>query len=140
MAGLLTADPVAQELRRWLAEPFVWGETDCGLSILAYAERMSGRAYDGAHLHTYRDARGAAEFLREQGGYQAYVDRVLTTLGWETTQEPRRGDVGMLRLTMGLGLTMCLCLGGAWAARGDRETIIIKGAALAAWRAPCLKQ
>lgn len=141
MAGLLTPDPVATELRRWSAKPFVWGKTDCGLSILAYAERVTGKVYRRHDLHDYTNEAEAAAFLRRWGGYLTYSSQVMSELGWTRTRAPCRGDVGLVKLGVGIGLTACLCLAkDRWAARGDREIIIITKAAKAAWRAPCLRQ
>lgn len=141
MAGLLTPDPVSIELRSWASQPFVWGKTDCGLSVLAYAERVTGKAYQRHDLHHYTNEAEAAAFLRSWGGYLTYCSRVMGELGWTRTKMPVRGDVGLIKLGIGVGLTASLCLGdGVWAARGDRETVILRRSAKAAWRVPCLKQ
>lgn len=141
MAGLLMSDSVSIELRKWASQPFVWGMTDCGLSVLAYAERVTGKAYEQHDLHQYTNEAEAAAFLRSRGGYLTYCSHVMSGLGWAKTKVPARGDVGLIKLGIGIGLTASLCLGdGVWAARGDRETIILRRSAKAAWRAPCLKQ
>lgn len=134
------SDPVAMELRRWAAEPFVWGETDCGLSMLAYAERITGKHYEGGPRHRYACPRSAGQFLRAEGGYAAYSRRVLGALGWELTDTPERGDIGLVRIGRMASLTACLCLGKSWAARGNYEIVIAPARPTLIWRAPCLKQ
>lgn len=134
------ADPVALELRRWAAEPFIWGETDCGQSLLAYAERISGQTYEDGPRHRYACQQTAARFLRTEGGYAAYSRRVMAALGWQLTDTAQRGDIGLVRIGRMPGPTACLCLGKSWAARGDYEIVIAPARPILIWRAPCLKQ
>lgn len=136
MAGLLSqppADAVAAELRRWASEPFVWGRTDCGLSILAYAERIRGQRF--SPWPAYRNARGAYSMLARAGGYIAYFVETLGAIGCPETDEPGLGDVGLVELDT--GLTACLCLGDSWAARGAREIIILPAEAIVACEVRC---
>ena len=152
MAGLLSPalpparDAVAATLRRWAAQPFVWGETDCFQSVLTYAEGVTGRvleerpAYDGPF--------SAARVLLEWGGFEPYCACVMGALGCPTTLNPERGDIGLVNLPVtderGFGLTLCLCTGDFWAARGESMVVFSRAEPVAAWRviaggAPCLK-
>lgn len=146
MAGLLISgrpeasqgrhDPVAAELRRWASSSFTWGETDCGLSILAYAERVRGRRL--SPWPRYATALGAARMLRAAGGYPAYFVWAMGRIGCPVTDQPRRGDVGLVELST--GLTACLCLGGLWAARGHDGVVMVPGTALVACEVICPQQ
>lgn len=141
MAGLLIstnpgADLVAATLRAWARAPFEWGKTDCGLSVLAYVELAVGRKAAPAPQH--RDRKSAIAMLRAAGGMTAFCSSVMAALGCTRTDQPARGDVGLVRLP-GSGLTACLCLGDRWAARADREIIVVRLAPRCAWSVTCPK-
>ncbi|MED5546207.1 MAG: hypothetical protein VYD90_13235 [Pseudomonadota bacterium] len=154
MAGLLTpaaarsSDAVAHELRHWSTLPFVDGETDCGLSVIAYVEKVSGRVLKPRPR--YAGKLGGQRFLKRRGGFVAFGDWALGQLGCARCTQPVRGDVGLVDLP-GSGLTACLCLGMTaaadqpwWAARAHFEVVVIAQAPVAAWRvegdAQCLKR
>ena len=141
MAGLLTpSDQVAaatrlglvtdQTLMLWSALPFVWGASDCFLSILDHVEEVIGRRY--ADRPRYRSALEAQRILRRHGGFQAYCELVFAQLGLQVTAQPVRGDVGLVDIP-GTGLTACLCLGNSWAARGEGSFTMVQAAAVIAW-------
>ena len=144
MAGLLIGaagsggDAVAEELRRWATLPFIDGETDCGLCVIDYVERATGRML--APRPRYAGKLGGQRFLRRRGGFEAFADCALGQLGLIRTDDPQRGAVGLLNLP-GSGLTACLCLGWTttadlpwWAARAHHEVVVIAQNAVAAWR------
>lgn len=142
MAGLLTpSDKVTaatqlglvtdQTLMLWSALPFVWGASDCFLSILDHVEEAIGRRF--ADRPRYRSALEANRILRRHGGFQAYCELVFARLGLEATDKPVRGDVGLVDIP-GTGLTACLCLGSSWAARGEGSFTMVQAPAVIAWR------
>lgn len=142
MAGLLSAsgpdqaqpfDMVAAELRRWARLPFIWGKTDCWLSVTAYVERLTGKNLPHPGHHSALDA---ARILRAAGGYAEYCRRAMEVLGCPPTEKPQRGDVGLVDIP-GIGLTFCICLGALWAARGDRRLIIMPASHVLAWEVSC---
>lgn len=141
MAGLLTPSDKAatatrlglvtdQTLMLWSALPFVYGATDCFLSILDHVEEVIGERF--ADRPRYRSARDAYRQLRAYGGFQAYCELVFARLGLENTTEPKRGDIGLVDIP-GTGLTACLCLGRSWAARGEGSFTMVQAAPVIAW-------
>lgn len=138
MAGLLsTPGLVDHTLERWSRLPFKWGQTDCFQSVLTYVEAATGRVLQ--MRPRYGTARGAYRILNNWGGFEAYCARTMQLLGIDRTEQPQRGDVGLINLPES-GLTLCLCLGQFWAARGEREVMIFRADPLAAWKvggAPC---
>jgi len=135
MARLLTnEDPVNVEMMRWASEPFVWGSSDCALSVLAYIERVSGRTMQTRPV--YKGARGAKRYMVKRGGFELCFRRGIAELGCEPVDEARRGDVGLIDLPK-VGLSAAICLGAKWAARGHHEVVILPIEPLAAWRLPC---
>lgn len=137
MAGLLNPsgpDPVAAELRRWASEPFDLALANCGLSVLAYVARATGKTVPG-WLHRLGRI-GAGRLMRRDTAFLSVADRALAQMGCVETDMPARGDVGMVRFA-GSGLTAALCVGSLWAARGDHATVIEAGQVVKAWGVSC---
>ena len=148
MAGLLIPadqDAVVAELRRWASAPFDLAADNCGLAVLAFAERAMGRS-----LRRGRGlvgARTASRLMRRPDEFLAISAAAMRRLGCAEIEAPTRGDVGLVDLPA--GLTACICLGPAaapggagegqsmWAARGDRAAVLMPATALMAWRVPC---
>lgn len=149
MARLLTgradrAEPLPigevtnQTLMLWGALPFVWGVSDCFLSMLDHVEEATGQHY--ADRPQYRSAIEAQRILRRHGGFRPFCELVFARLGLEVTTAPLRGDVGLVDIP-GTGLTACLCVGASWAARGEGCFTLVQASADIAWsvRAPRLE-
>lgn len=139
MAGLLTpADPatdlVTAELRRWAFEPFDLASENCGLSVLGYAERATGRAASRVGLE---GARAATEAMRTREAFIAMALGAMRELGLVETNAPVRGDVGLVEMPWITSLVAAICVGRDWAARGDREVVIGPAEMVIAWRVPC---
>jgi len=138
MAGLLT-DPVAAELRRWAAEPFDLGAANCGLSVLDYAERVSGRTVTRGRGITGR--RAAVRLMRRPEAFLSVCAGLMRALGCTPVAEPVRGDIGLADLAGGMTAAICLAGAGAglfmWGARGDRAVILDAAEPIVAWRLPC---
>lgn len=120
-----------QTLLIWSSLPFVWGASDCFLSVLGHVEEATGKRLQDRPR--YRSAMEAARILARHGGFQPYCEMVFAKLGLMTTDEPTRGDIGLVDIP-GTGLTACLCLGKSWAARGDGDITIAQMRPRIAWR------
>lgn len=137
MAGLLSRpglDPVAAELRRWATAPFDLARDNCGLSVLAFAERMSGRVLGRGR--GIAGARAAARLIADPAAFVAVSSALMRRLGAAETDAPARGDVGLVELPAGLTAAICVDA-GRWAARGDRAVVIQRAEPLVAWRLAC---
>lgn len=108
-------DLVAAELRRWAAEPFDRRRANCGLSALAYVERVTGRRLRPSP-RMLSPIVMASLWLRP-GSLETFADWAMGRLGCPPTETPIAGDVGLA--DFGLGPTACLCTGRFWAARGE---------------------
>ncbi len=127
-------DIVARTVRDWAATPFVWGTSDCGTSALRYAEAATGRTVRVRPTH--KGLKTARMLLKLNGGFARYAAALFGELGLIETASPGRGDVGLIDIP-GQGETMCLCLGGGWIAKGDREVLFVKDLKPAiAWKVP----
>jgi hypothetical protein len=142
MAGLLTSpvrrpadqlvngDLVAATVRLWAQSDFAWGSRDCLVSVVRYVAEATGQPMP--KWPRYASGPAALRILRRHGGLEGYAAMVLERLGCTRTDFPVRGDVGILDIP-GTGLTACLCLGGAWAARGQHGVAMISLEADACW-------
>lgn len=130
-AAARMSDVTAQTLVVWASLPFIWGATDCFLSVLDHVETATGCQYHDRPR--YRTALQAERILKRHGGFRPYCEIVFGTIGLITTDDPVRGDVGLVDIP-GTGLTACLCLGRSWAARGDGDVTIAQMRPEVAWR------
>ncbi len=82
--------PLYQELHRWAAMPFIWGETDCMLCLADWVLHVKGHDPAADIRGTY-DCRGSCQretgFLRDPVGA---VEKCLATIGDLPRVEERR--------------------------------------------------
>lgn len=135
-------DRLYAHIHNWMATPFIWGEDDCMLAQANYlvrlgyidcATRFRGK-YDSA-LTCQR----VSNFLFDP--VKPFADCVAE-IPLESTDEPQRGDVGVIKFRDADGKIKALgaiFLGRNWAMRGEHKVMI--GPAIevmAAWRVnPC---
>lgn len=130
-------DTLYVNLHKWMVEPFIWGKTDCMLVLADYlmdlgypdaAAKWRGQ-YDSA-----LSCNKVSNFLRDPVGVMDYA---ATSVGLKPTEEPKRGDVGVVRIIDQTGEKVmgAVCLGKNWAYKGERCLIIGEPIEiLAAWR------
>lgn len=130
-------DILYAHLHRWMAEPFVWGKSDCMLVLADYlialgfpdaAAKWRGQ-YDSA-LSCQR----VSGFLQNPAGV---MGEAATSIGLPETDSPERGDVGVVRIRDqdGIKLMGAVCLGKNWALKGEYTVVICKPLEiLAAWK------
>lgn len=86
-------------LSDWCEQPFVWGRSDCLLSLADIV--AEARGYDPAapFRGRYTTARGAARVTSAYGGFAGALEAMAAAHGWREI-EPRQariGDVGLLQ-------------------------------------------
>ena len=142
MAGLLTVpdrlDAVTAELHRWTVEPFDLALANCGLSVLEYVARVTGRPVP-LWLRAFGRV-GAGRLMRDDAQFEAVAIRALAQMRCLIIDNPKRGDVALVRLEASGLLTACIFTGRLWAARGDRAAVLGPGSVLKAWRVACQPQ
>ena len=125
-------EAVQTALMRWAREPFVWGETDCMLSVADYLIDAVGVDCGGRFRGKYASRRGCmrvSSFHRDP--VKPFADCVAE-IPLAVTAAPVFGDVGVVEI--GGVAVGGLCLGDKWAARGDEGVIITKSfKVLKAW-------
>ncbi|WIY23357.1 DUF6950 family protein [Parasedimentitalea psychrophila] len=116
--------PLYQELHRWAAKPFIWGETDCMLCLADWVLRVTGRDPAAAVRGVY-DSRGSCQretgFLRDP---VMAVEACLATIGGlPRVDTPQPGDMAVLMVRDPDGrCSPCgaLWLGSAWGCKGPQ--------------------
>lgn len=122
-------DHVDELLRHWRSSTFVWGSTDCMLSIGDYIASRGGVDVASRFRSTYDDEAGALAHMAACGGAVGLID--LT--GLPRTATPLRGDVVAIGIGHGVG---GVCTGPGVAVRRERgaaEIDIRRVQILAAW-------
>jgi hypothetical protein len=85
---------VDETLHLWRTTGFVWGQSDCLLSIGDYGARNGAVDVASGFRGTYDTEEGAQAAMDAAGGAMALVAR----MGWLETREPVRGDVAVINL------------------------------------------
>lgn len=115
-------EAVQTALRKWAREPFVWGKTDCMLSVADYLIDAVGVDCGGRYRGRYSTRRGC---MRVSGFHRDPVgaaEMCITEIPLALTASPAFGDVGVV--AFGETVAGGLCLGSKWAARADEGVII----------------
>lgn len=126
------ADFVAAEALK----SFRWGETDCASTADRWINLNNGRSPLAEAGLIYRDEYEATAILIERGGFPIIVNRAMKLVGFEKTETPQTGDVGLV-LRSG---RMCLAIRTEtlWFSRDERGLIGAPLDALwKAWRIQC---
>lgn len=118
--------PLYQELHRWAAVPFAWGEMDCMTCLADWVLRVRG-VDPAADIRLTYDSPASCQrqtgFLREP---VAAVERCLATIGGlPRVLEPQAGDVAVI-MARGpdgrLSPSGALWMGSAWGCKGPSGT------------------
>ena len=102
-----------QFLEEATARRFRDGEWDCQLFPAEWVRRVTGLDPAAAWRGRYSTALGRERILKRDGGPLAVMTRGAESVGLQRTDEPKRGDVGLIRLDgRDYG---AVCLGERWA-------------------------
>lgn len=126
------ADFVAAEALK----SFRWGETDCASTADRWINLNTGRSPLAEAGLNYCDEFDATAILIERGGFPVIVNRAMKLVGFEKTEAPQLGDVGLV-LRSG---RMCLAIRTEtlWFSRDESGLIGAPLNALwKAWRIQC---
>lgn len=119
MAGVLAMDELSTFLKAAAGRSFRWGQWDCLQWLGFWIEARRGVNPAASWVGTYATTRQAHRIVRDAGGMAAHMDAVLTPASIFRTDEPRRGDIALVRAPEGeLGaivtgeFTACIGPGG----------------------------
>lgn len=132
-------DVLYAHLHRAMAEPFVWGQTDCMLDLANYLKALTG--YDCAAR--FRGKYDSALSCQRVSGF--LTDPVnpaaecIAEFPLEVTTKPQRGDVGVISIVSDRKVIDVggICLGRNWSTKAETGIVIGQPLkVLAAWKAP----
>lgn len=111
--------------------PFADGTADCILTVADWVV-LNGKPDPAApYRGRYRTALGRERIVRREGGMLAVMEAGAARAGLEATDEPVRGDVGLVRV--GERPVAAICLNRLWAAKGEGVTVA-PAEVIKAWR------
>jgi hypothetical protein len=122
-------------LEEALAKRFQDGTWDCALMVAAWVERVTG--VDGAApwRGQYDTRTGWLRILQREGGIEGVIAKGAALAGMVETDEPIRGDIGVI--DFGQGPMGGIYLGQSWAAAGFRGLAVQRATVVKAWRFSC---
>jgi hypothetical protein len=113
--------------------PFVWGRTDCIMSVASWVERVRGVDYAADLRGTYHDEAGCIAVLKAGGGLPVIVARRMRAAGIGRTADPRPGDIAVVR-AFGVHIG-AIRIGGQWIIKGSKGVYGLRDLqSAAAWR------
>lgn len=127
------------ELREFLALPhrFRWGGVagdDCTTWCASWVLDQIGIDPAAQLRGTYRDEVGAHLILNNAGGLVAFMDGHLRPLGFQRTDTPHPGDIGVVRVD-GTQVS-AINFSRTWAMLSPGRVVAKKAEIVAAWRFP----
>lgn len=84
-------------LREAARQPFAWGQADCSLFMADWVRYVRGIDPAAPLRGRYRTAIGAARHIRRLGGIEAMGRALARSAGLAVTEEPKPGDIGLVR-------------------------------------------
>lgn len=86
--------------RRW-----GWGEVDCFLFVADWVERVTGVDCAGEYRGAYASEREARRLIKLNAGPVAFAGALLARAGYVETAGPQAGDVALVRVAFGCGVS-----------------------------------
>ena len=130
-------DHLYAHLHRWMAEPFVWGKSDCILSLADYVISLGHPDPAAKWRGTYDSALSCQRVSGFLNDPVRLIEEGVAPLGFRRVQAAERGDIGVIKVADSgkLVATGAICLGINWAVRGERSLVIGPAAeVVAVWR------
>lgn len=127
------------EFRRLAAgRSFHLGETDCGMLCADWVRMVRGVDPAAEWRGRYHTVLGLARILKRRGGLVGHFDQCLNNVGIHRTDQPRRGDVAVVKTPEPEGVEGAIVLDGVVLMAARAGGIIIRSLSIApivaAWR------
>ncbi len=118
-------------LERMTIEPFVDGASDCILTVADWIVLNGHPDPAEPYRGRYSTARERRKLIAEACGIHALMAGGAIRAGLRWTDQPQRGDVGLVRI--GRRKIAAICLGERWAMKGDGLVVAAADEVLMAW-------
>jgi hypothetical protein len=127
------ADDLQNFIKSGAALPFDWVSCNCGFWVCDWIRVKTGRDPVLKYRGKFSSSVGFKRHIMSIGGNEAFSRTVAAKAGLKATDEPGRGDVGLV--ITGSGATMAICVGnGRWAAKSQDGVCIAAFPMITAWR------
>lgn len=124
MADLVSLDAFIARSRR---RPWQWGVADCAMWAADWVLEATGIDPATRYRGAYHDADRAQALLKQEGGYVPLIGWRMDQAGFQRTQSPQTGDIGIVNAPVGLcdrmpvvGTICAIRRGSMWVARSAR--------------------
>lgn len=119
-------------LRRAAAEPFVFGQWDCAMTLANWVREQSGADPAATLRGTYSSEAGWQEIVAGEGSLLALVERLALGARMHEVNEPQAGDIGVILAPIG-GEAGGIFGGSRWVLKSARGLVAARRTAIAAW-------
>lgn len=132
-------------LREWLELPhrFCWGGQggdDCLMFCASWVEHVTGSDPVADFRGTYGTEEEAHTIVDKHGGMVALVDEMAARAGFERTDDPQDGDIGIIVAPAGMAGTIkeigAIKFGPLWVAIGPGGVRGKRAECISAWKVP----
>lgn len=118
-------------LERMTMEPFVDGASDCIMTVADWVV-LNGHPDPAApYRGRYSTARERRKLIAEACGIHSLMAGGAIRAGLAWTEQPQRGDIGLIRIDR--RNIAAICLGERWAMKGDGLVVAHADEVLMAW-------
>lgn len=113
--------PIYQQVHEWSSKEFVWGYSDCMLSLCEWVERVKG-FHPAEHIMYTYDSMGSCQ--RETGFFKDPVGTVDKFINFPKVSTPSKGDIAVIKVNMdGRVIPVgAMWLGKCWACKSEYKT------------------
>ena len=134
------AEVLTEYLESATRSAWSWGEQDCTLWVADFVLLVTGLDPGISFRGKYKTRLGCERLLKRRGGLVALVSDAMAAADIAGTNDPGRGDVGIIPATIRrrradmIEATAAICLGqGRWAVFSPRGLLVAPTQHTAAW-------
>lgn len=120
-------------LRDVAATEWIFGETDCSMTVANWVKLRTGRDPGHSLRGHYRTERGWKRIAAKAGGLGPLFDRLAADAGLVSTDDPEPGDIGLVELP-GFGPAGAIRVRRGWFVHMKKGVTVAPFPTLAAWR------
>ena len=120
-------------LRQAAREPFAWGVSDCALFMADWVRFARGLDPAASLRGRYRCHLGAARHIRRLGGLEAMGRTLAAAAGLPETDDPKPGDIGLVRDPLA-GPLFAIRTALGWVAKAPQGIALGPFPFIVAWR------
>lgn len=126
---------LALYLQSLATAPMVWGQNDCCMMAADWILGQKKVDVAAGFRGTYATEAEAEVLIERAGGLVPFASNLMAAQGFEPTDAPRLGDVGVITVTG--KETVAIKVQAGWAFKSDRGVSVLRLDPVAAWAVKC---